>query len=227
VISQLVEKTNADIRIVALRDGDLTNPTEYFNSKKRKLATSFGGGPEFYTYNFLKKYNITDVELISQKPSDMPAALVSRSVDAIAVFEPFAFFAEDRLGDDVISFSDESLYSEHFVLVAGRDWAEENPLIVEKLVRSLLSASHFMEENPDEARAIVAEYTRLDESTVESIWNKYVFKPALPASLIEYLEEEAEWAIETGKAEDVEIPDFMEYIYSDAMESVAPGYLKM
>src|SRR3989338_1417825 len=124
VITQLSKGQNNEVRVVALKDDELDTPQTYFNAKKRKLATSFGGGPEFYTYNFLKFYNISNVELISQKPEDMPVSLASGSVDAIAIFEPFAFFAEHKLGDNVISFGNENLYTEFYILSANREWVE-------------------------------------------------------------------------------------------------------
>lgn len=228
VISQLVERTKADIRIVALKDGDLDTPKAYFNEKKRKLATSFGGGPEFYTYNFLKKYDITDIELISQKPPDMPAALASKSVDAIAVFEPFAFFAEERLEGETISFSDEDLYSELFVLVADREWVNENKEVVAKVIRALKRAGDFMEDNAEEAKVVMIEYTKLDKETLDGIWDKYVYKPALTDRLVDYLTKEAEWAIETEKVDaETKIPDFGEYVYSEALEDIAPEYVTL
>jgi len=78
VIGQVVERTINEVRVVARKDGDLNTAEAYFGKAKRKLATSFGGGPEFFTYEFLKKHSIAldQVELISQKPEDMPAALL-------------------------------------------------------------------------------------------------------------------------------------------------------
>ena len=55
IVTQVVGSTVNEVRIVALKDGNITDPKQYFTLKKRKLATSFGGGPEYYTYNFLKK----------------------------------------------------------------------------------------------------------------------------------------------------------------------------
>ena len=114
VLSQVVEKTTNEVRVVARKEEGVTDPASYFKKKKRKLATSFGGGPEFYTYNFLKKYGINEneVEIVSQTPQDMPAALSNGSVDAISIFDPFAFIAEKQGGDKVITFSDADLYSE-------------------------------------------------------------------------------------------------------------------
>jgi NitT/TauT family transport system substrate-binding protein len=85
VVAQVVENTVKEVRVVALKDGGETDAKTYFKAKKRKLATSFGGGPEFFTYSFLNHHQISkdEVEVISQKPEDMPAALETRSVDAI------------------------------------------------------------------------------------------------------------------------------------------------
>ena len=179
IITQVVERTKNEVRVVALKDGNLDNPEEYFKAKKRKLATSFGGGPEFYTYNFLKKYNITDVEIISQKPEDMPVALQSKTVDAIAIFEPFAYFAEQKLGNQSITFKDDNLYSELYVLSAKREWVNANPETVEKILEALVRASEFIQKNPEESKLILMKYTKFEKATVDGIWNNFVYKPVL------------------------------------------------
>jgi len=226
IITQLVEKTKNEVRVVALKDNNLNTPEEYFKTKKRKLATSFGGGPEFYTYNFLKEYNIKDVEIISQKPEDMPVALQSKTVDAIAIFEPFAFFAEQKLGNDAMTFKNEKLYSELYVLSANRDFVKLNTETIEKLLKSLIKASDFIGKNPEESKSILMKYTKLDKTTVDGIWNNFVYKPVLNELLPTYLDEEAQWAKETNKvANDTKTPDFNGYIYKDALRKVKPEYV--
>ena len=228
VITQIVERTKNEVRVVALKDDDLNTPEKYFTAKRRKLATSFGGGPEFYTYNFLKKYNIKDIEIISQKPEDMPVALASKTVDAIAIFEPFAFFAEQKLGKDAITFKDDKIYSELYVLSAKREWVESNPEIVEKILKALVKAGDFIEKNPEQAKAVLMKFTELDKAVVDGIWNNFVYKPVLNDLLPKYLNEEAKWAIETGKvSKDTKVPDFDEYIYRDGLKKVKPEYVKI
>lgn len=228
IVTQVVERTKNEVRVIALKDGNLNNPEEYFKSKKRKLATSFGGGPEVYTYNFLKKYNIPDVEIISQKPEDMPIALQSKTVDAIAIFEPFAFFAEQKVGNESITFKDDKLYSELYVLSAKREWVEANPEIVEKILRALDRASEFIEKNPEESKSILMKYTKLDKTTVDGIWDNFVYKPVLNELLPKYLNEETKWAKETGKVtNDTKIPDFNEYIYRDGLRKVKAENVKI
>lgn len=203
VVTQVVERTVNEVRVVARRDEYFESPQKFFGARKRKLSTSLGGGPEMYTYSFLKHHQIrtADVEIISQKPEDMPAALESGSVDAIAIFDPFAFIAEKRLGDKAVTFTDDEVYSELYVLNASPAQVAKQPEVIEKLLRSMLKASEFIEQNPDEAKRIVIEFTKLDADVVDGIWRSFVFRPAITSQLVQYWEAEAEWAKETGKVD--------------------------
>ena len=158
----------------------------------------------------------------------MPVSLQSGTVDAIAIFEPFAFFAEQKLGDEGITFKDDSLYSELYILNAKKDWVENNPETVEKLLKALVKAGDYIEENPEESKQILIKYSKLDKETVDGIWNNFVYKPALNDLLPTYLNEEAKWAIETGKVESTtNIPDFDEYIYEEPLKKINPESVKI
>src|SRR3989338_6988308 len=222
VITQVAEGQKNELRVVAAKDDGLNTAEAYFSAKKRKLATSFGGGPEFYTYNFLKFYNITNIELISQKPEDMPVSLANGNVDAIAVFEPFAYFAEQKLGNKEISF-DYGGYTEFNVLSAKRDWVDSNPETVQKLIRVMIEASDFIKSNPDDAKSILMKRAKMDKTSVDSTWDKFLYNPGLSKKFIQQLNAEAQWAKETGKVTpETQIPDFKEFIYDSALKSVKP-----
>jgi NitT/TauT family transport system substrate-binding protein len=228
VITQIVEKTHGYDRIVALRDGNMTNPSDYFNSKKRTLAIFAGGGPEFYVYEFLKEYNVSSVELVNMNPRDMPAALSRGSVDAISVFEPYGFYAEKNLGNRAISFKDDEMYSEFFVLSVSEETISKHPEVADKLVRALVKASEFMEKNPEAAKDIVVKYSKMDKNAVDGTWGVYVFKPALNRKLIEAMNTEVEWAIATGKVKPESArPNFNAYIYTEALDRAMPGAVSL
>lgn len=221
VVSQVVERTVNEVRTVARRDGNLISPSEYFGAKKRRLATSFGGGPEFYTYSFLKHHGIASdqVELISQKPEDMPAALAAASIDAIAVFDPFAYIAEKRLGTDHITFKDDAIYSELYVLNARPEQVAGDGTVVRELVKGLARASVFIEKNPEEAKSIVRRYTKLDQEVIDGIWDNFVFRPALTPELVKAWEAQAAWAVETGKVPSgSKVPDFRRVVDNRFLE---------
>lgn len=225
--AQVVRETHNEVRIVANKDGSLNTAKEYFQAKKRKLATSIGGGPEFFIYEFLKKIGIQkdQIEIISQKPSDMPAALTNGSVDAIAIFDPFAFFAEKQLGVNSITFTDRSVYSELYVL-ESRDDADSLEK-AEKIIRGLVSAEKFIAENPREAKEIVAKYTKLDQETLISIWSSFDFRVALTPQLTAFLNREVDWAKATGKAKpETPRPDFDKVITTSILKKVKPSAIE-
>ena len=230
VVSQVVERTVKEVRVVALKDGTESSPKDYFNAKKRKLATSFGGGPEFFTYSFLKRHQIPKegVEIISQKPEDMPAALETGSVDAISIFDPYAFIAEKRLGNKVVTFADPTLYSEFYVLNAQPEQVEKTPEVIESILRAFVRAAAFIEENPDEAKQIMQKYTKLDRDVIDGIWGNFVFRPALVQPLIDYWNAQAIWARDTAKiTPDTKIPNFREIVEDRFLKKIKPEAVKL
>lgn len=232
VPAQVVKKTVNEVRVVAVKDGTTTASTtaeEYFKSKKRKLATSIGGGPEFFTYEFLNKLGIAkdQVEIISQAPKDMPAGIVSGSVDAIAIFDPVAYIAEKQLGHKSITFTDKDVYSELYVIEA-KESAKENPEKLEKFLRGLVQAELFIKNNPEEAKTIVMKYTKLDIDTIDGIWNSFDFRISLTPQLLEYWNREAEWAKETRKVtKETVVPNFKDMIFDAPLKNISPGAVEI
>lgn len=231
VVTQVVDKTINEVRIVALRDGDTGNPTpqQYFGARKRKIATSIGGGPEFFTYDFLRHHRIPDsqVEIISQRPEDMPAALETHSVDAISIFDPFAFIAEKRLGNQVVTFRAPELYSELYVLVARPEQVEKDPALISAVLRAMMKAEDFVAQNPDKAKQIMQSYTKLDQDVIDGIWGSFSFKVALDQALINDWNEEAIWARDTGKLGNGKIPDFQNYVEKRFLEQLKPAAVRL
>ena len=230
VITQVVESTTNEVRVVALKDGSTTSPADYFKTRKRKLATSFGGGPEFYTYNFIKRNNIAQeqVEILSQTPADMPAALESRSVDAISIFDPFAFIAEKRMAGKVVTFSDPQLYSELYVLDARPEQIEKTPEVCEALVRALVKSAEFIDQDPEAAKQVMQRYTKLDRDVIDGIWKNFSFRPALVQKLLDYWNAQAIWAKETTKVTpDTKIPNFLSVVEPRFLRKVKPDAVKL
>ena len=223
VVAQVVANTTDEVRVVARRDPEAVTAAEFFTSKRRKLATSIGGGPEFYTYNFLKKYRIAsgDIEIVNQRPEDMPATLLRGSVDAISVFDPFAFIAESRLGSEGITYRNDGLYSELYVLAVTKDLVGSAE--IDAVLRALKSASAVMRDRPDDARAIVAAYTRLEQPVVDGIWPTFDFRLVLDRSLLELWDAEAAWARETGKVPMTAKANFASVIAEDALRRLDPA----
>lgn len=226
VLAQVVERTINECRVVVIKEEGLNTAEEYFGAKKRKLATSFGGGPEFFTYNFLKKHEIGSgqIELISQKPQDMPAALVSGSVDAISIFDPFARVAEIQMGEKGMTFADADIYSELYVVDVEEETINQKREQLRAFLKGLYDAQFYINKNPAESKQILMKYTKLDRQVVDDIWDNFVFKPAINNLFIDYTTAEAKWSIEKGTfPAGTEIPDFKAVLYPDILRSIDPN----
>ncbi|HPG41121.1 MAG TPA: NrtA/SsuA/CpmA family ABC transporter substrate-binding protein [bacterium] len=223
VLAQVVERTINECRVVVRKEEGLDTPESYFGTKKRKLSTSFGGGPEFFTYNFLRKHSIADdqVDLISQRPEDMPAALSNGTVDAISIFDPFARIAEIQMGEIGQTFTDEDIYSELYVVDVMQKTIDEKSELLKAFIKGLYDAQFFIREHPEESKEILIKYTKLDKQIVDDIWDNFVFKPTLNHYFIDYTTAEAYWAIEKGTfPADTRIPNFKDMIYPDFLQCI-------
>jgi NitT/TauT family transport system substrate-binding protein len=233
VVTQVVERTINEVRIVARKDDSLKNPSDarsFFKAKKRKIATSFGGGPEFFTYNFLQHNSVApeDVELLSQRPEDMPASLATKSVDAISIFDPFAFIAEKQLGSQVVTFRNSDLYSELYVLVAHPKQLDKDADQIRALLRALQQAQTYLVAHPQEGKEIMQRYTKLDPEIVNGIWGSFDFRVSLTSQLIDDWNAEAKWAKSTSKVPpETTVPDFSTYIDTRFLHDVSPEAVKI
>jgi ABC-type nitrate/sulfonate/bicarbonate transport system substrate-binding protein len=229
VPAQIVAKTKNEVRIVAKKEDNLNTAESFFKAKKRKIATSIGGGPEFFTYEFLNKLGIkeNEIEIISQKPADMPAALLSGSVDAISIFDPFAFIAEEQLSNESITFTDENIYSQLYIVQASES-NKQNLNVLEKLLKGLILAEKFTKNNPEEAKIIVLEYTKLDKKTIDGIWDSFDFRVVLSKKLIENWNKQVMWAKNTGKIKsETIIPNFYDIIFEQPLKKLSPSAIQL
>ena len=154
--------------------------------------------------------------------------MATGSVDAIAIFDPFAYIAENRLGDNGITFSEPSLYSELYVLNANPTQIEKKPQIIEAMVKALEKSGHFIAQDPESSKQIVQKYTRLDRVVIDGIWNNFVFRPSLTQTLIDYWTAQAAWAKETGKiTSDTLLPDFKKMVEPKFLEKINPTAVKL
>jgi len=227
VISEIVDANN-EIRVVVRKDADLSTPVSYF-SKKRKLATSLGGSPEWSTFNFLKNNNIdkNNVEVVAMQPENMVPAISNGAVDAIAIFDPYARMAEDGLGDQGQSFLNQDLKSYYVVSVKDTTLNKKGQAL-EAFLRGLIKAQDFIKSNPVEAKQIIATRTKLDLNIVNETWNTYNFQLSLDNDFLNLCNKESQWAITSGKyPTGTAIPNYSSILSPDLLKKIAPSAVSL
>ncbi len=156
--------------IVARKGRGISMPADL---KGKSIGVPLGSAMEFYLDSFLAVRGIDrkDVKIIDMKPGEMLDALTQGKVDAVSIRNSTLKQIEGALKDNGVSFYDEHLYSDIECLSAQQDFVRKHPETIRKVLKALIRAEAFVEANPGEAKRIVAEFTGLDKSFIEEIWN--------------------------------------------------------
>lgn len=136
----------------------------------RSVAAEPGVVDHFLLLQGLESVGLTEDDIeFTGLPTDAAAtAFASGEVDCAGVFAPFTLTALEREGSAVLFDSADfpGTISDHIVVTP--DLIEERPEDVQALVDAWYMTLDWMEENPDEALAILAETAELSEEEYES-----------------------------------------------------------
>ncbi len=113
--------------------------------------------------------SIRDIQVVYMAPPQMLAALSSSSIDACLVWEPFASQAVAQGWGKIVLLSAE-IWEDHpcCLVVAGEDFAESEPQVVDAFLRAHERATAFLQENTEEVVELASRFTDLPEEVVRS-----------------------------------------------------------
>ena len=190
----------------------------------KKVATTIGTTAHFFMITFLtfNGLDTSDVEIINLKPEEMAEAIVNGEVDAIFAWEPNILKSQKSLEGNAIMLPSNVGYMATFNLVSKNDFIENNPQLTRKIIKALIKAEEFTNNNREESIDIIALRLEANGEDIDKLWDGYKFRLSLSQTLIITLEGEARWAIENKLTEETEVPNYLDYIYLDALEEVKP-----
>ena len=209
-------------RIVARADRGIRTPADL---RGRTIATQRGSAVHFFLHMFLVANGMTeaDVNLVYLRAEELPGALVGGAVDAFSMREPFVGQAVQALGSKAIVFEQPGVYYRTDYLVVSQELVESRPEVVECMVRALVRAEDMARADRAElVRVVAARLGVTNETIVRQELADMELNVSLGQALLTSLEDEAQWAIDHGLTDAVEAPNYLEFIYTDALESVKP-----
>jgi len=210
-----------DVLLLARREKGIKTSTDL---KGKKIGTPVGSSGHFFLGLFLihSSLKISDVTVIDIDAPDLPKALADGWVDAIAIWQPHINNAQRLLDGKTLLLPSKNIYREDFCFVPNETFIENNPEALKKFLKAIDRAENFIQENRGEAINIVSGRLKLDRETVNSFWNGYEFKLFLDQTILTDLEAEARWAINNKYTTAIKIPDYLDYIYADALKAIKP-----
>ncbi|MEE9247186.1 MAG: NrtA/SsuA/CpmA family ABC transporter substrate-binding protein [Dehalococcoidia bacterium] len=210
-----------DIKVIARGDKGITEAADL---QGRKVGTPKGTTGQFVVEAFLIQNRIppSEVEVVDIAPSDLPDALANNQVDAIVIWEPHASNARKLLGDKAIRLPSSDVYKTTFNFVVMNDFAQAHPETLRKFLRAIDKATDFVGKQEEESQTILAERLTLEKEVVATLGRDFIFEISLDQSLLITLEDEARWAIRNKLTDEIEVPNYLDYIYLDALQVVKP-----
>jgi NitT/TauT family transport system substrate-binding protein len=213
--------SDEDLKVIGHKGRGVTTATDL---KGKKIGTPAGTTGQFFVDTFLiyNQLSPSEVEIIDINPSELPAALQNNRVDAIVIWEPHAYNAQNLLGQDAVRLPSSNVYRETFNFMVMNDFAQAHPEVLNKFLRAIDKATNFIGEHKEESQAIVAERLKLDKEVMTALWDDFVFEISLDQSLLTTLEDEARWAVSNNFTDETEIPNYLDYIYLGALDEAKP-----
>jgi NitT/TauT family transport system substrate-binding protein len=223
IIATMVYSDN-DVKILARQDRGIKNPSDL---RGKTVGITKGSTGHFFLGLFLihSGLQLSEIETIDIEASELPQALVDGRVDAISTWEPHIWNAKKLLGENAVRLQPRGgakIFREDFYFVPNRNFMENNPETLKRFLKAIEKGEEFIQKNKEEAINIVSQRLKLDKELVVSIWDDFEFQLILDQAIIITLEDEARWAIDNNLTDATEVPNYLDYIYFDALEEIKP-----
>jgi NitT/TauT family transport system substrate-binding protein len=127
---------------------------------------------------------------------------------------------KEKLGDNAISWPGGQDF--YFVLLTKEDWIKNNPAAAERFIKSVLEAEDYIKDNSEEAKEFVKNRFDYESDYIDYSWPKQEFAVGLEQAMLITFEDQARWRIKQGLTDATEVPNYLYYIYMDALEEVKP-----
>ena len=129
--------------------------------------------------------SITDVNAELKRPQDMAISL-SDDAPAFIVWEPFPALAQaDGLAVPLLLSGQIWPHHPCCVLAAANEFINTSPVIVQKVAQIHVRAENWIVSHPNESIQIATDWLGMNESTVETAFNRIIYDPVLNRTGIE------------------------------------------
>lgn len=164
IIGDMIYSQQDVQQIVARKDRGISSPLDL---KGKKIGVFKGTTLDYFMDIFFTENGIqySEVEIVDMNVFQLTDAIVDGQLDAIFTWEPHAYRAKKRLGENAVLLRSKFKYSTAWLIVVMKPFAEKNPQILEKFLRAIVRAEDFIKKNPEEAKAIHSKWSKTDQET--------------------------------------------------------------
>jgi len=213
--------------LLALKERGINSPADL---RGKTIGLIRGTVLEFYLGRFLELHGINLEEVNIRDtvdPSGTLDALINHELDAVVAFQPHVDNLQAQFGEALLAWPVQSNQLVYGILAAKTDWLSANEDPVQRFLRALVEAEDYLISHPEEAKKIVGENLGYNLDYVDNIWPYHHFSISLDFSLVIALNDETRWLTDHNLVPDRQAPDYLDYIYEDALKAVKPEAVRI
>ena len=212
--------TRSENKIVTRKASNIRAPADLAG---RKVGTLVGTSAHYLLDSAatLAGVDPSRVNVVPMQSDKMAAALAGGEVDALALFEPFAYNVMRSLGDQGVVLPTLRAYEQTWNLVAAQSLVPARDRDLTAVIRALDRADAFIHREPAKARAILRQRLGLDEAALDWMWDEKIYSLNLEQSLLNTLEGQARWALRNGHVSG-KAPNYLSLVHAAPLASVRP-----
>ena len=214
-----MDRVEDEIELVARRDSGITRISDIRNKRIGLLRKS---SADYFLFLLTVMHDIPfqDIRVVDIPPAEQVKAISKGEIDAMIVWQPWATKAKEELGTNAVSWPAQSGHGYYWLLLGTTETIKKRSSAIRRVLAALASAEEFIKNHKDEAEQIMARHMGSSHTS----WKTHSFRLELTRSLVIEMENQIQWMDPQRLSN---MPNLLDYIHFDALESVNPGKVKI
>ena len=156
--------------LIARKDHGIQNVSDL---KGKTIGVPLGTISQFYIGRFLELNDLSlqNVKIVNITPTGAMDSLMNGTVDAVVIWQPYAYAIEDQLGSNAIVWSPQSSQALYIVEVANNNWINENPEIANHFINALAQAEINYINNPSKTETMMQKGLNYTDGYMAAVWH--------------------------------------------------------
>jgi len=209
------------LQLFARKDSGISQPADL---KGKRVALIMGSQLEFCLDRFLVNHGLTmvDIKTLNRLPPAIEKSILDHTADAVVFREPMISRLKAKLGDNWISWSVQNKQNVFWIIAGKELYVSRHSQFIKRFLRAIRKAELFYLNDARKALDIIISKGNLDPELYERMLPTIEYKLPLEQALLIAMEDEARWHMEYQYTDTKEVPNYLDQIYFDALESVNP-----
>jgi NitT/TauT family transport system substrate-binding protein len=214
--------------IIARRGSGITTPADLVG---KRVGLPIGTSAAYVLDQILESEHVqkSAVTLVDTAPDALQEALRTGDIDAAVIWQPWIQRIHKAFDEEsIILYGDSTVNTYNFYLIARKSAVQEEPEVATRFVRSLARAERYLRTHPRSASALIEAATDVERSLMDSVYDpKNNIGLSLSQSVVLRLEEQSRWAQASGLTANQTAPNFLDYIFVDALATAQPDAMTL